>query len=399
MVECEPDQHPADMASEQCAKERPIGQTSVVKFVSAYILRGRRIKAVGEGYGYGETSQEAREMALTRAKDSAARKLFEKIKVFSSAQKFLENLWVALGGEPRKPLVVSRSVEPELVEVQRLEPPTVQQSSLIAPHGTRDIHLKWEGRCEIKPWEYDVTVGMAHLNTPEELEVVVKVLRKQSIKPYIIVVDTGSSDENRIALERMRAPDLEIHYIAGHGYRHSSEPVAVALDLIQALCRTEHLFQTHTDVFLMQKDFLEMMKSLVNEKVPAVGYRMSPRDWATTDWEWMIGHTASMFHMPTLAAKGVTWSMQRMNSQFGISFENVGGWPDTETGFNHALRAGGIKPVFIGHDENYKRYTDNYIDHARSHAGTKEYAPDLYEKCVGWIEAAKKEALERIAKW
>ena len=283
-----------------------------------------------------------------------------------------------------------------LIGYPEAKPKPAADFSLIAPLGSNGS----AGSVAKKPREYRITAAMPHINTIEPLKVAVEVLRAQSERPYIVVIDTGSPPDVCAELEAMRADDLEIHFIRAHGYRHSSEPVTVALDLAQSLCQTDYLLHTHTDVFLRRQDAIETLLRITNETTPVVGYRMSSREWATPDWEWMVGHTMLMLHMPTIHRHGLTWSMGRMHSQFGVPYENPhGGWPDTETGFNNALRVAGIKPVFLGFDRNYERLTDDWMDHARSYPGTKLCNNPLFEKASQWMEDATTEARTRIKRW
>jgi hypothetical protein len=256
----------------------------------------------------------------------------------------------------------------------------------IAPIGTSDTPDRVAGRAAKKPWDYEICAVIPHLNTIEPLRVCIEVLRCQSLRPYLMILDTGS-------------PPVEIHYLAAHGYRHSSEPVTAALDTAQTLCRSTLLFHTHADCFLRRRDFLEDLAARCNATTPVIGYRMSPRDWATDEWQWMVGHTATMLHMPTIHRIGATWSMQRMHHAFGYDWRNLGGWPDTETGFNHALRDAGITPVFIGDDRNGERQVDDNIDHVRSYAGSKTYSSHYHAKATDWMTAALREANERITAW
>lgn len=275
--------------------------------------------------------------------------------------------------------------------------------SHIVPLGTPDIPagVRTHGRAAKKPWEYQLTAAIPHLDgsSIEPLIACLEVLRSQTWKPFFMVVDTGSPAHVCEELEALRSEDLEIHYVAAHGYRHSSEPVTVALDLAQSLCRTELLFHTHSDCFLRRPDFLESVGRVCNANTPAIGYRMSPREWATKDWEWMVGHTALMLYMPSILRAGVTWSFQRMHHAFHYPFFNTGGWPDTETGFNCVLRENGIKPIFIGYDRNYERQIDDNIDHCRSYPGSKVTHPDYHVNARGWMEEAIKEAEQRVIAW
>lgn len=270
--------------------------------------------------------------------------------------------------------------------------PMADTGALIAPVGG------WQGRCARKPWGYRMTAAIPHLETPEALAVCIAVLRRQTERPFIMVVDTGSSLATRAILETMRAEDVEIHYLAAHGYCHASEPVAMALDMAQALCRTELLFHTHADCFLRRHDFLADMAERCTAANPVVGYRMSPRQ-GTAEWHGMVSHTATTLHIPTIARLGAVWSMQRMHTEFGVPWKIdgiPGGWPDTETGFGLILNAYGVTPDFIGDDLNGQRQVDANIDHVRSYAGSKLYEQGYHARACAWMEAAVKEAHERI---
>lgn len=271
----------------------------------------------------------------------------------------------------------------------------------VVPVGTADLPgmPRVYGRGK-SPTEYSVTAAIPHLNTIEPLKLVIELLRLQTERPFIMVIDTGSPPEVLAELYELRAEDVEIHSVAAHGYNHSSEPVAVALDVAHALCRTPWLFHTHTDCFPRRRDLLETWARLANVNTPVIGYRMSPRDWITTEWEWMVGHTALMLFMPPLHTIGASWNFQRMHYAFGYMLDNLGGWPDTETGFNHALREAGIKPIFLGFDRNHDRQITDDYDHVRSFSGSSVYNQGSYSKVAAeWMVAALSEARERVEKW
>lgn len=268
--------------------------------------------------------------------------------------------------------------------------PTYQ---FVSPIGTT-------GKPAIDPTRFQVTAAIPHLNTLEEIKAAIGLIRRQTVSCYIIVVDTGSPPEVCAALEQMRSDDLEIHYLAGNGYDHSSEPVALALDVAQQRCRTRHLFHTHADCFLRRRDFVDFLLRITNASTPAVGYRMSPRDPFTKEWEWMIGHTATMLYMPTIHRIRASWTMRHMFYAYGYAWENQGGWPDTETGFNRILRDAGIVPVFIGNDRNGERQTDDNIDHVRSFCGSKvDPTSEYHRQAVVWMASALEDAAARAKEW
>lgn len=269
----------------------------------------------------------------------------------------------------------------------------------LAPIGTVDAPDRVAGRAAKKPWEYQVTAAIPHLNTIDELAMCVAILRAQTLRPYIIIIDTGSPLPVQRQLESWRCDDLEVNFIGQHGFRHSSESVTSALDIAQALCKTEHLFHSHSDCFLRRRDLLEDWAKLCTPTYPAVGYRMSPRDWVTDKWEWMVGHTALMTHMPTLHRIGATWSMQRAHDQFGYELKNLGGWPDTETGFNEILRKDGLTPMFMGEDTNHERQVTDDFDHPRSFAGSKTYSARYHADASRWMAEAMRAAQLRLTQW
>jgi hypothetical protein len=278
-------------------------------------------------------------------------------------------------------------------------PPPSGGFALVAPLGTRDRAPAWGGRAAKKPWDYRVTAAIPHLDTVEPLRVAVELLRRQTERPYLLVIDTGSSPEVLAELEGMRADDLEVHHIRGHGWRHASEPVTAALDLAQTLCRTDYLFHTHADVFLRRRDFIEDWLGRCDERTPVVAYRLSERSWATDDWQWMTGHSLLLTWMPVIHKIGATWSYQRIHHQFGHPWFLTAGWPDTEVGWNSCLRRAGISPLFLGQDVNFQALVDENHVHVRSYPGSKLYGPEHHGRARKWMAEALAEARENIEKW
>jgi hypothetical protein len=268
----------------------------------------------------------------------------------------------------------------------------------VSPAACLGTPEQWEGPSAIKPWHYRVTAVVPHCETPELLKACLDLLRLQTVKPYILLIDTGTRAEELGAVEAHRADDCEVHFIRSHGYRHSSGPVGVAQDLAAALCRTEYLFCTHADCFLRRRDFLDWELALCSANRPVVGYQMSPRDWITDDWKGMVSHTATMLHMPTLYSAGVTWSFERAHYQFGVDRTRAC-WPDTETGFNLALRAAGIEPHLIGDETNFERFVDRNLDHPRSYPGAKILRHELFPTAEAWMKEALREAQDRANSW
>lgn len=259
----------------------------------------------------------------------------------------------------------------------------------------------WEGLCERKPWQHRVTAVIPCLNTPETLPICVELLRLQTERPFIMVIDTGSTEENLKPVEDLRSEDLEVHSIRMNGVRHPSDYPAMAMDMAFSLCRTEYLFATHSDCFLRRRNLLEAFVSLCEKESPVVGYELSPR--AHEDWVGMVSHTASMYHMPTMDKIGFGWSLRRLCNRYGIvdykPDPNKPNWPDTEILGNYILRDNNIKPHLVGKEGNQCRTLDENIDHFRSYGAAKMYSPTYYPKVLDWYHSAKREALVRIEEW
>lgn len=258
----------------------------------------------------------------------------------------------------------------------------------------------WEGSGKKKPWNYPISVAVPCLDTPEQLCLCVKLLRLQTVKPFIMVIDTGSDERNYREIEKLRADDLEVHAIRLNGVYHPSDFPAMAMDLAFTLCRTEYLFATHADCFLRRRDFLQYSLDLC-KKFLVAGYEISPR--AHSDWKGMVSHTATTYHMPTMDRIGFGWSLRRLCNYYGMREYRPSvarpQWPDTEILGNYILRKHKITPHLIGSEPNLERKKDENIDHFRSFTSGKLYSPEYYRHVSKWYEEAKKEALERIEIW
>ena len=268
-------------------------------------------------------------------------------------------------------------------------------------YGASTEKMPWEGTSDKKPWDYKVTAVIPCLNTPETLPICIELLRLQTEKPFIIIIDTGSTERNLKLTEENRSEDIEVHSIRLNGVRHPSDYPAMAMDMAFSLCRSEFLFATHSDCFLRKRTVLEEFVSLCNEKSPVVGYELSPR--AHEDWEGMISHTASMYHMPAMDNIGFGWSLRRLCNRYGIvdykPDPNKPNWPDTEILGNYILRENKIEPHLVGSEGNHCRTLDENIDHFRSYGAAKMYSPDYYPKVLEWYHEAKRDALKRIEEW
>ena len=271
--------------------------------------------------------------------------------------------------------------------------------TLITPKQTYQI-APYNGSClginAVKPQDYTVSVVIPVLETVKPLKTVVDLLQLQTIKPYIMIIDTGST-KNIEAIECLRCENVEVHYIRSHGWQHPSQPVSVAQDLAMAMCRTRFLFNTHADCFLKRRDLLEDWVMLC-EKHKIVGYQISPRSY--NGWEKEFGHTALMVDHHYCLQHNITWNMSKYAyDRNAVLKPNLYGpnCPDTESQFNASK---GDVGLFIGDgEENMKRNVNEDFDHPRSYCCSSIYNSKYHEQIAKEMDLAIKEAKERIKLW
>ena len=259
----------------------------------------------------------------------------------------------------------------------------------------------WEGYVKIKPWDFKVTAVIPVLDTFEQLNICIKLLKEQSCPPFITVIDTGSNIDEFEKICSLRSDDVEVHSLKFNGLLHPSDFPAIAMDFAFSSCRTPYLFATHADVFLRNINLLQEMIELCQKKSSVVGYEISPR--AHEDWHGMVSHTATMYDIKIMDKIGFGWSLRRLCNIFNIKDSKPDPtrpcWPDTELLGNYILRSNKIEPFLIGTEENFKRTIDKNIDHFRSFTSGKLYSRSYYKLCSIWYEEAKNQALERIEEW
>lgn len=264
-----------------------------------------------------------------------------------------------------------------------------------------------------QPGDYAVTVCIPHIETPELVWRAVALLQLSTVPVYIMVIDTGSTDPATIrALEELRGPDCEIHYLRAHGYRHASEPVAVAMDMAMALCRTRWMLCTHADAWMTRRDAVaDTLALAMGLDHPFVGYGLTPRPhWrlpsgaACDDWRWMLGHTWTMVDTLWAKERGIWWDFATGCRRLGWSYNN-GCTPnivDTEVFFNYAVREAGVEPYSMGGEENYKRNQTEHFDHVRSYPSAQLYLKKgsaLRQQQARWLKSALRAADNRIEEW
>lgn len=287
-------------------------------------------------------------------------------------------------------------------------------NQLIAPAPGRPA----TGGLAKKPWDYRVTVAIPHWGDPGPLERVVALMRLQTARPYLIVVDTGTVDPDwRERIEALRGIDCEVHQIRAHAWLHPSEPVATAMDLAMQLCRTQLMLCTHADAFPVSRDAIENTDLLMYLAMSrggtcmALGYALTDRShWRLPDgrpcddYRWMVGHTWTLLNVDELRREGIRWDLAAGCRDRGWDFgpDRAPNIVDTEVFLNYAIRAcrGGI--VQIGTEENYQRNQTPHFDHVRSAPSSALYLPaghELRRKQAGWMGEALAAADRRILEW
>ena len=272
-------------------------------------------------------------------------------------------------------------------------PPTVPQPGEFYP-------VTWQGKLHRKPWHYAITAAIPCFNHARETALVIELLRLQTCRPYIILVDTGSTPRELAKLEALRAQDLELHLLRRNAMQHPCDSIASAMDLAFSLADTPYIFTTHQDCFLRARHFLQHLLDNIHG-LAAIGYQLSPRKFP--GWEQHLGHTATLFSLAEWDRLGATWSLRRAASLLGIGRPANGLFAldsiDTEAAFNARFIQAGAKTAFVGTEQNFVRTKDDFIDHCRSLICTGLYYPDHYAVARTWADDAMLEAAKRIRLW
>ena len=267
----------------------------------------------------------------------------------------------------------------------------------------------WEGPFGRKPWQYPVTVAIPVCNASEACGVILQLLRLQTERPFVVLIDTGSTSQELASLEELRADDCEVHSLRLNGVQHPSDFPAMAMDLAFAICRSPYLLATHADVFFRSRGVVGELLGLCQAGNPVVGYEITERPHS--DWPGMFGHTLTMFDVSVMDRIGGGWSLRRLLANFqhpdghsvdrGISSATAPNWPDTELLLNYQCRRAGIVPLIIGTERNAARTVDDRIDHCRSWASAQLYASGgQYAADVGaWLVDGIAQARERVRSW
>lgn len=265
----------------------------------------------------------------------------------------------------------------DVVQLLRRRPPAkLLPADLVAP--CRPFRGGYAGCMVRRPWAYELAVVLPTFGPLDLLRASIACWRNQTVSPYLIVVQSGGSPAESAELEQLRDVDCEIHYLATHGWRHSSAPVAAALDLAFAVIQCNAALLTHVDVFPRHDRVIEELLPRLSASCPVVGYQMSKRI-GSDEWARCVSHTLTLVDMVAMRRTRQTWSMLACLEQDDEVEKRFLGWPDTETWFGRGLRAAGIVPEFLGGESNASVYATDLIVHWRSAPSVRHYRPDQRE--------------------
>jgi hypothetical protein len=288
--------------------------------------------------------------------------------------------------------VMLAAAKDDLVERLRREPmPLTSSGDLVAPLPIAEG--SYAGRMVRRPWDYEVAVVLPTFGPINLLETAVACWRNQTVSPYLVVVHTGAptTDPDRDP-ERYRSFDCEVHYLGAHGWRHSSSPVAAALDLAFAVLQTPAALLTHVDVFPKHEKVLENLLDRLAGTHGVVGYQMSMRH-GSTEWADCVSHTLTMVDMRVMRHHRLTWNLLAALEADDEVEERYLGWPDTETWFGRGLPAAGIVPTFLAGESNAPLYETDLIVHWRSAPSLRHYRPDEEHRrhpgLGAWLQATR----------
>lgn len=274
----------------------------------------------------------------------------------------------------------------------------------IAPYRTGGPK-RWEGSA---PWRDKlVSVILPVLEYNATLDLTLECLRRQTYKPLIFIIDTGSvaTTDRLLAL---RDASTEVIQLRLQGWFHPSWPVAAALDTAWNCINTPFAFFTHDDCFLKQQWTLEHFVTLARRH-QVVGHQITERPYA--GWEQEFGHTCLMMDVAEMDRIGLTWNMRAYCHLSGRSIDPQvckQNDPDTETMMNYQLRKAGLipsfattgnAPLFLGTEENYVRNNNEWFDHCRSMTCSFLYSPAIYAKNLEWTKAAMTDCRARLKTW
>jgi glycosyltransferase involved in cell wall biosynthesis len=284
--------------------------------------------------------------------------------------------------------------------------------SNIVPLRGSFVHKPWEGDCITKPWERLVTVAIPVYNAAEAIGAAIPLLRLQSLRPHIVLIDTGSDKQERDKLLSYESDDIEVHCLRFRAVRHPSDFPAIAMDLAFSACTTPYMLATHADCFLRSRHVVQDLYTALTQDKPttvAAGYEITERPH--TDWRGMLGHTLTMYDMKAMDRIGAGWSLRRLcntkahpdgiTAEHSIAPATSPNWPDTELLINYLIREAGLTVKVVGTERNAQRTLDHMIDHCRSVTSAKLYneGGTYCSTSSQWLASGILEARQRAQDW
>lgn len=260
----------------------------------------------------------------------------------------------------------------------------------------------WQGRLAKKPWSYRVTAVVPHCNTPDLLRLCLAFLRVQTVRPYIVVVDTGSQQRLLPELLAMRGEDCEVQQVACHGVERSADLPAIAMEVGQACVRSPWMLSVHSDCLVTDRTLIERWIDQAESQVtgeglvPAIGYQSIPRvgcDW----WRGMLSHTLTLLHMPTCDRADVAWSLRRLVNKYSHDWSDLDRVTrcDTEVLLNCQLDAAGVPKIIVGEEswgeterDDNRVHLRSYTAHAIGRRVPERFARDLPGLLEGLVALA-----------
>lgn len=234
----------------------------------------------------------------------------------------------------------------------------------------------------MKSWHRKVTAIVPHKDTVEVLAPCLAGLEAQSERPHIVVVDCSTTDPAKVVELCGQRDGVSLHHLDVRQARCTQESMAWCWDAGFATVQTEFTFCCHADVLFTNKGLLTWLIRICSRRRPVVGYETFDRREVTQDWRGMVGNLCSLWHMPTYHTLGLHWNYGHCLSSMGVSWNNLVGWPDVETGINRQLRGAAIGPYLVGQETDAAiQETEDYI-HIRSYLHRKNRPSDAQYRAL-----------------
>lgn len=221
------------------------------------------------------------------------------------------------------------------------------------------------GLIDRPPFPHRVTAVIPHRDTPDLLRLCIRFLERQTERPYIMVIDTGSRDDLLHGVLAMRSETTEIHQIACHGPDQIVASISHALDLGLSACRTDWMWCLHSDCFVTDRHMLEDMLALGGGgDFGAIGYRAPHGLSFGADGAGLLSSTCTLYHVPTLDRHEISWSIRR--SERRAEGNGQPSFITPELAAHSRLRERGVATFFIADEQPQGVEIDAHRVHLRA---------------------------------